>query len=322
MGLALEPAEPLSTAIRRMAVEQLDEAVGRLDVLPRRDDEAFHRSVHTARKALKKTRALLRLVRKSLGTPRYRSENVGLRDTARRLSEARDAAVLQRTLAQVADGVPVALVDRVDAVLAERHRLASRHLVVGVVMDEVVAKLARARAGVRTWPLESDDFDLIAHGLRRNYRQGQRALTHVRSLASDVPPRQQAEVWHEWRKRSKYLWYHLRVLRPVSPVLDSLVEEADELGELLGDDHDLAVLRAAVLDSPDRFGAAEEVEPLVEALDRRSQELRAPALELGRRLYLDEPDAFVRRLEVHWRAWTTRPPQFDERSVPEHLPIR
>jgi CHAD domain-containing protein len=306
VALALSPGEPLSHALPRLATEQLTDAIARLDVLPRRDDEAFHRSVHSSRKALKKTRAVLRLARPTLGKRRYRRENAVLRDAARLLSPARDAAVLRRTLASVADEVPAPVVDRVDAALAAQQRLAIRHVVVGVVVDRVLAELRAAREEIRSWPEAGDDFAAIAPGIDRIYRRGRSAQHHVAELDPEASEDRGAEAWHEWRKRAKYLWYQLRVLQPVSPVIDSLVDEADELGELLGDDHDLAVLRELVRGEPERFGSAPEVAPLVVALDARSDDLRRPALELGRRLYLDEPEAFVRRLEVHWRAWAVR----------------
>ena len=309
MALALQPRERLSVALRRAATEQLDEAIARLDVLPRRDDDAFHRSVHTSRKSMKKARGLLRLVRDDLGTERYRRENGRLRDTARRLSAARDAAVLRGTLEGVSAELPDGLAARIDAVLAERQRLATRHLIVSVTIDRALAELRSAREDIATWGLDEDGFDLIAKGLRRTYRRGARALAVVQGPEVVEQDDRGSEAWHEWRKRAKYLWYQLRLLQPTSPIVDSLVAEADELGELLGDDHDLAVLRALVLSDPDAFGSADEVRPLVTALDVRSDELRRPALELGRRLYLDEPDAFTHRLSVHWRAWSLRPPE-------------
>src|ERR687888_223363 len=48
---------------------------------------------------------------------------------------------------------------------------------------------------------------------------------------------------HEWRKRSKDLWYHLRLLRDGRrEVLAPAADRAHELSDLLGDHHDLAVL--------------------------------------------------------------------------------
>jgi hypothetical protein len=50
---------------------------------------------------------------------------------------------------------------------------------------------------------------------------------------------------HEWRKRAKDLWYHHRLLKDAWPgPVKAFADEADQLGKLLGDDHDLATLSA------------------------------------------------------------------------------
>src|SRR6266852_835892 len=54
--------------------------------------------IHDIRKRLKHCRALLRLLRKSLGKDAYRRENARLRDAARPLMPVRDAAVLVQAL--------------------------------------------------------------------------------------------------------------------------------------------------------------------------------------------------------------------------------
>ena len=49
---------------------------------------------------------------------------------------------------------------------------------------------------------------------------------------------------HDWRKRVKDLWYHERLLAPTcGPTVRGHAKELDRLSDLLGDDHDLALLR-------------------------------------------------------------------------------
>ena len=49
--------------------------------------------MHETRKALKRLRALVRLLREELGEQAFERENAALRDVARRLAGARDAEV-------------------------------------------------------------------------------------------------------------------------------------------------------------------------------------------------------------------------------------
>ena len=80
--------------------------------------------------------------------------------------------------------------------------------------------------------------------------------------------------------------------------LETYVGQAKRLADLLGDDHDLAML-AALLGSPD--GPASQVampaEPLIELAEQRRAQLQRKAGRLGRRLYGEPPKEFRRRIE-------------------------
>ena len=53
-----------------------------------------------------------------------------------------------------------------------------------------------------------------------------------------------AENVHEWRKRAKDIWYQLRIVRRAWPaLLGETAGQAHVLADLLGDHHDLAMLR-------------------------------------------------------------------------------
>jgi hypothetical protein len=110
------------------------------------------------------------------------------------------------------------------------------------------------------------------------------------------------ELLHEWRKRAKDLWYHLRILRGAWPaLLGETADEAHRLTELLGDHHDLTVLAEDAARRPGLLGKAE---PRVQSLiARRQGELLEDAVVLGSRLYAEKPDAFGARLRAYWEAW-------------------
>jgi len=109
------------------------------------------------------------------------------------------------------------------------------------------------------------------------------------------------ESFHEWRKRAKYLRYHLRLLRPAWPrLLKRTRSEVKTLGDLLGDDHDLAVLEevltVALGDNTDQ----ERIGVLMALMRQRSLELRDQACWLGRRIYAEKPKAFRKRIGCYW----------------------
>lgn len=93
-------------------------------------------------------------------------------------------------------------------------------------------------------------------------------------------------------------------MEPVWPqIMQELADQAHELTQHLGDDHDLAVLRATVLADPDTFGGDSTLETLLALIDRRRGELQQEAFLLGRRLYQDKAKVFAERIEGYWRAW-------------------
>ena len=100
---------------------------------------------------------------------------------------------------------------------------------------------------------------------------------------------------HEWRKRAKDLWYQSRLLGDAWPrAFKALAQEAHALADVLGDDHDLAVLVGRL-----RVGAREQAtddDEVLELVERRREELQREALRLGARLYAEKPRAFGRRL--------------------------
>ena len=298
MAFELEAGESVAVGIRRIVDEQLQSA---LDELRRADDANADEAVHAARKRLKRVRAVARLVRDELGESVFAQANASFRDAAARLAEARDAAVLVKTLDSLEDKVA----DR-EAFAAARQRLDARRTAVsrrGLEQGDGLETVARAveQAGhrVAVWPIDRDGWRALRPGLRRVYARGRRA----HKLAEIDAP---ADLFHEWRKQVKHLWHHLEVLEPVwPPVMKKLADECHRLADLLGDDHDLAVLRETLEPhaAPDCDGRS----PVTDAARAVQGQLRRDARALGARVYADKPKAFVRRLGEYWKAWRDEP---------------
>jgi CHAD domain-containing protein len=289
----LRRREPLAFGVRRVTRGRLDDAVERL----RDGDVDEVEAVHEARKDLKKLRSALRLVRPVLGEDDYARENARYRDAARRLSGARDAQALAETVSALEERFedepppggwkPIAKAltrsDGVDA--AELDRLRER----------AAAEIEAGRRELEGLSLPGDGFDVVGPGLRRAYSRGRRRLAEARDDPSD-------ERMHEWRKRSKDLWYHLRLLRPAwRPVLEPLADQAHELSDRLGDDHDLVVLTEQ-LDQPGIALTVEQRAHLERLIALRRGELQTEAFTLGARLYAEKPRAFAARIAAYWEA--------------------
>jgi len=292
MAYRLEPHEPLSEGLKRVAAEELESAHKGLTGDGERD-----KAVHEARKSFKKLRAVLRLVRSDLGGKRYRDLNTRFRDAGRELSALRDAEVLVRTLgaleAHFTDQVCASTFSGVRKVLEKRQREAAKGM--NRKLKGVAQTVAAAQGEVAGWPI-GDGWSSVSPNLGRVYERGAAAFEEAYESPSD-------EGFHEWRKCVKDLWYHLRLLNPLwPPVMTALAEEAGRLSDLLGEEHDLAVLGQTLTEDPAAFDPT-EVEALLALIEGRRKHLRDEAEPLGRRFYVESPKRFVRRLGAYWEAW-------------------
>ncbi|MEX0704268.1 MAG: CHAD domain-containing protein [Planctomycetales bacterium] len=289
--------ESVPDGVRRIVREQIDRAIA--DATSGEFD--LHAAVHQVRKRCKKIRAVLRLVRPQF-EPTYRFENAWFRDAARGLATFRDAesiieccASLEKRFADHPEsgalaGLRERLVERRYRLTHEEHDLQQR-------LGEFLQELRGARERVDDWPLGTGGFGGIVAGLQESYRRGRAALR----AAYDAPT---PENFHEWRKQVKYHWHHVRLLRNIwKRPMRAWENELDELSERLGDDHDLAVLRATLADEGDSLGDESELDAYRSLIDLRSEELRAAARPAGERLFAEPPKALVRRWRTYWRTW-------------------
>lgn len=298
MGYQLEWDETISEGVRRIASEQLDNA---FDALHDAGSTGVEEAVHDVRKRCKKLRGLVRLVRPAMGS-HYRNANVMFRDAARELSSIRDAHALLATFDDLVAGtvahIPADGIAGVRQGLSDRAAAASQ-AVQGAGDGRIVRAcelLEAARDDIDDWPL-ADDIAVVVGGAEKTYKRGRERFSECVSAPS-------SEQLHQWRKRVKYSWYHIRLLHEAAPsVLDPLASRLHDLSDALGDDHDLAVLSAQLQAEPTAFGGEQQVRDALVIIDGRRGDLQRRAISLGARLYVESPSAFADRLSGYWSAW-------------------
>lgn len=144
------------------------------------------------------------------------------------------------------------------------------------------------------WPIDNEVFSSLRQGLKRTYAKGRTKMARVQTTPSTGD-------LHEWRKRVKDLGYQVRLLAPAWPGgLKDLADELERLAGYLSDEHDLAILRRSMR----QWGSKDlaQSEALVGLIDERRCELEMEAKRWGERLYVEKPNAFVRRFKCYWRA--------------------
>jgi len=292
-----ERGETVSAGVKRIALEQINDALQQTKAQGRDLDGA----IHDTRVAFKKLRGLLRLVRSDLGDEIYQEENTFYRDANRRLSSARDSAAL----AEIIDHLNERFRDQLGegafqswrGILSQSTR--KRQAEKEQALTEVHRTLDAAGYRVEQWPMGSGDFSSPGRGLKKIYTLGRNGF-------ATACEEQTIDAFHEWRKQVKYLWYHVRLLRLLWPgPLKQLAEELKMLARYLSDDHDLAMLHERVLEQSTGKSDQTEDNSLVVLINQRRAELQVLAQLLGKRVYAETPKTFKSRFNEYWQAWQT-----------------
>ena len=288
----LREDEPVPEGLERIAVGQLDSSI---EGLAGEGHEDHATAVHEARKSLKRLRALVRLARHELGEHVYRREHTAFRDAGRRLSGARDSRVLLDTLDAVSERHPKRAPRQgllpFRRTLLSRHANAQQRLRKEDAAGEVLRELRQVRDRVPHWPLERESIESLAPGFERIYRRGRKAYRRAQKEPS-------TENLHELRKRAKDLWYAGQIVRPASPKrLKAISRGAKEVSELIGEEHDLALLAASADARPDRFGDEASLDELLAVIEKRRRRLRRKSLKLAAELFRKKPRAVARLIE-------------------------
>jgi CHAD domain-containing protein len=328
MAFYFKKKETVPKAIRCLGRERIENALECLKDCGRPE------AIHCARKDIKKSRAVIRLVRTEIPKKAYSRQIRLLREAAKHLAGPRDAFIKVNTLrnlmrhfkGQLAPGA----LRHVRAALHSALNEETRRFAKEKTAKTVERLLRRAAKEFDDLTVNGKGWKALSPGVKTAYSKGRCAY---QTVLKDPAP----ENFHEWRKRAKDLWYQVSLLRPVWPEqMDAMASELETLGEYLGDDHDLVVLQEAVEGRCAGKGNARELETLIQSIEKRQRELRAAshgsddgsdndklreletliglmeerqrelraaALELGARFYAEKPSAFCNRLAGYWQTW-------------------
>jgi len=284
------------------------------------EDAPVEVAVHEARKCCKRIRGLVRLFRPAMEDD-YQDINRLTRDAARELSGIRDAHALLATfdilVATHSDQVPEGGVSDIRGALVTRAEQATQD--VSHNHERVMRAsdlLRQARDASMSWPLsdlDGDELDeAVIGGVAKTASRGRGRFREVVEL--DGHPSD--ELLHQWRKRVKYSWYHLSLLEPTAPsLLGAHADTLHDLADVLGDDHDLAVLAHDLREVPDEFGERSAVRPMLVVVDGVRRDLQRRAVALGARIHAEEPDALGRRLVALHTAATRHGPELSAGEI-------
>ena len=287
---AVRPDIAVGEALRAVARDILSEARTVLDDKETTDALA----VHDLRKALKRWRALLRLLEPLLGDEarRLRAE---ARDLARELSGARDAQSAMDALTDLVESKEklsartiASIRGRLDAI-----RLSAEAGSINEAdRERLRAALDAAGEVVTAWDLDKLTFADLARELSRTYER----------LREDSPKnwsKAEPDALHELRTIVVAHRYQMELVEPLWPKFGKLwVAEAQRLRDRLGAFQDLSVLKGFTVPHGALAPWRSRLTPLI--LTRQEKHAKA-AQRLANRLLAEKPKAFRRRLEALWK---------------------
>jgi CHAD domain-containing protein len=294
MAYRLKLKEPLAKGVRRIAGEQLGNAAARLE-----GGSDLETGVHEARKSLKRTRALLRLVRPGFGDAHFRKTNARLRDIARGLSAARDRDVVRGLLSGLLSAKPSMgkaarhLLDILDTTpaIANGTGMPTRDVA------EALREIEDVRREIGEIALQPSSFETIVAGLTQSHRKGRKALAQALQNPAEE------EALHELRKAAQAYWRQMILIQQAWPeACLARAAGAKQVADLLGHDHDIALLES-VLTGPEgeRLTAAER-RTLSRYCATRHAELRAEAVPKAQLLFAERPEHLGCRMRDLWNA--------------------
>ncbi len=290
MSFKLKNKESASKGIKRIITGQIENALRELN-----DDSInLEEAVHDSRTGFKKIRAALRLVKDGTGKEAFAEENTFFRDAGRKISSFRDTAVLISTLDKIIENYPgepdKAFFDKLrNKLIVNSSQSDADKAELGKKLKEEFKIIAEQKSKINSLKISGNNISLLFRGLRRVYSQGRKAM-----IASSSDPK--VENYHEWRKRVKYLWYCVKILRcSWSNLFKELAKSLHELSDLLGDAHDYFLLKNYI----NRYGIirdAEKKKSLNEFIEANISKLYSEAEILGRKIYFEKPKDFANRI--------------------------
>jgi len=295
MGYLIKEQKSIKKEIKSILNEELDGIEQHLQATTLK-----HKAIHETRKSFKRIRALLRLIRGTIGEKRFVEENNYYRDIARKISAIRDVQALLEAWKDLKEYAPEDIPDetyqQVHDFLMHRRRQASYQILQkNRAMDEALEQVRSHRQKAIDLPFSGNGLNILAPGLKKVSGKGTKRLKLVKSTPS-------MEHIHDWRKRVKYLLHHIQLLSICwKEMMDTYAGEIKTLSDHLGLWRDLGLLENCLAQSQEIKPHIDM--PVISAMITSYQlKLLHASLSLGEKIYQEKPDNFMQRIHGYWES--------------------
>lgn len=275
-----DPVDLRKTLIREFhnAVQEARDAAASVDA-----DSV--KAVHDSRKALRRARAVLRMVAGALPKSERKAVGRALQESRRALSPIRDHAVAPETLGLIPLGEG-------DRAAAKRVLDNSAEALPSVAEIKQLLGESAARAAAQAEALEASlptelSWPAVVEGIQDVYADAR----HARRKAKD------SKQWfHTWRRRCKELTYQLELVASHAGArLAAIQSELSGVTDTLGPAVDLVMVREFVATYGHGLGE-NELDHLTSAVDAQLEDLMDEARKTARDTFSQKPAKFAKRL--------------------------
>lgn len=258
----------------------------------------IHHNIHQARRHLKILRSAIRIIQYDISPTQYQTENTFYRDIARNLSKARDQTAMIETITKFLGNKPKSsLREILEKLKTEIELNRQKQLAANRNNIREATHMMRGHSLItKTLNWEADYKDHIVRALTKSYRQSLDCHNICLTKITD-------ENIHEYRKKAKYLRYQLLILHNVWPSMFRFLEqEFHQLTDYLGEANNLTVLKNYIDQSPP-FNR-KNVNTLISKMQKNKLKLANSAIDLGNRLFAEDPKQFRKRVTIYVQQWT------------------
>lgn len=280
----------ISSELQRLVRKELDAAIKRLDKV-----HPGEREIHQVRKAIKKVRAIVKLLRVPLGS-RYAMEKARLRAAGHALAPLRDADAMPQTMEALRGRYSAVITQALERDVAQelqrRRQAVRRHS--RTMASQALRRLRGSRKSLPGRIGHAGKPSAVRTGLVRSYETSRSAL-------ADLTMQSGAAAFHAWRRRVKEHWYHVQLFEAARSEPRTRARTLKALESALGEAHNLALLREILLEEPDRFGGARPTALALGCVQKRQHALRRQALIVGHRTFTSKPKKFDKTIARWWR---------------------
>jgi CHAD domain-containing protein len=161
----------------------------------------------------------------------------------------------------------------------------------GAVTHYILRRLLKSTANLKT---KHAGWREIRPCLCKSYARGR--LAYLKATRYPTPAN-----FHEWRKEVKNLRDQLDFMCPARPQrMKDIVSDLRSLGDQLGDDHDLVLLKQFAQEQCARY---KETKKLAALIDLKRAEFQTDIFGLGSLLFQCKPDQACMQLKEDWKIW-------------------